>query len=864
MSTVSLSTVRTPHVCSLNYYLHMARSRGLFSPMLKTALGQLANNKRFFVYRIKWSAEDGKYEKWPCDRQYGLPVNAANAAFHSFDDASRLVVEWGTADHALGYWFDVGCGYWFLDLDGAITNGVADARAQEIYARLPGVFFEHSSSGTGLHFVGRDVLAPHSSHPTGLGMELYSGGRGICFGLNGQAWGCADASGSPAIHDIAAKYFPPRTQGVSGSFDAPRSDWAGPTDDEELIALAVKSKSNRARFGHAESFASLWKGDGEKDNARDMALAQHLAFWTGCDAPRIERLMRQSGLYREKWDSHKTYLRELTIEGACAQQKEVLHRKEAEGMYVAPPPLPALPVAVVALDEAGQREALTLVAGCRSDIDMHQRVIPAIKALRLQPALMPRVLTEIEATLKLLRASLPRASLRALVGGEIAPVNGDDDEGFTRPAWLDDWVYLTNRHEMFHKPTGTSYGPSQFHAMLAREAAVPVNRQGNKEDVFRLATEQWECAMAFDSQYHAGMPEQFEFDGRLLQNEYTPRSVPGVAMGYSEIGVAAIKALHAHLGRMCNGRQDVLQWLLAFLAHQVQRPGVKIHWAPLIVGFEGSGKGVIGAVMRAAMGDRNVGVVGPAVLNNTGGFTDWGKGRALTILEEIYMTGDRRYQTINIIKTFVSEGGKIDINPKGGKPISILNGTNYCAFTNHHDAAPITDTDRRWLIIFTPFRNLLQMLAGTGCTTDEEYFDPIWRAVHECPGELRKWFMELQLPAMPRRAPETAEKLQMAANGMNEDDHDVAELIKIGGYGVSEIVFSSSCLAALSLIKNKKLPNGKERHHVYLRLGFVNLGVVKWQNKAHRLWATPDVAANGLEQVKQLLDSTVTAPNLTM
>ena len=36
-----------------------------------------------------------------------------------------------------------------------------------------------------------------------------------------------------------------------------------------------------------------------------MALCQHLAFWTGRNAERIDRLYRQSALYRDKWDAKR-------------------------------------------------------------------------------------------------------------------------------------------------------------------------------------------------------------------------------------------------------------------------------------------------------------------------------------------------------------------------------------------------------------------------------------------------------------------------------------------------------------------------------------------------------------------------------
>ena len=71
-------------------------------------------------------------------------------------------------------------------------------------------------------------------------------------------------------------------------------------------------------------FTSLWKGDtsahGGDDSAADMALCNHLAFWTGNDPYRIDTLFRQSGLYREKWERQD--YRDRTIERAIENTRE--------------------------------------------------------------------------------------------------------------------------------------------------------------------------------------------------------------------------------------------------------------------------------------------------------------------------------------------------------------------------------------------------------------------------------------------------------------------------------------------------------------------------------------------------------------
>jgi putative DNA primase/helicase len=72
--------------------------------------------------------------------------------------------------------------------------------------------------------------------------------------------------------------------------------------DAELIERAMRAR-NGVRFGR------LWSGsadvyDGDQSRA-DLALCGILAFWTGGDAERMDRLYRRSGLFRDKWDERR-------------------------------------------------------------------------------------------------------------------------------------------------------------------------------------------------------------------------------------------------------------------------------------------------------------------------------------------------------------------------------------------------------------------------------------------------------------------------------------------------------------------------------------------------------------------------------
>jgi hypothetical protein len=70
-------------------------------------------------------------------------------------------------------------------------------------------------------------------------------------------------------------------------------------DDDALIEKACDAENG-------DKFQRLWEGDWEGDyesqSHADIALCGQLAFWTNCDAERMDRLFRRSGLLRPKWD----------------------------------------------------------------------------------------------------------------------------------------------------------------------------------------------------------------------------------------------------------------------------------------------------------------------------------------------------------------------------------------------------------------------------------------------------------------------------------------------------------------------------------------------------------------------------------
>jgi len=241
-------------------------------------------------------------------------------------------------DLQVGFVFTEADPFWFLDIDNCLIDGQWSPIAQEMMRLLPGAAIEVSQSGEGLHLFGTGAVPDHGCRNKDEGMEFYTELRfcaltGIC------EVGHASTDLSHVMPYLVSKYFH-FVEGVTPSdwTSAPVDAWQGPTDDDVLVNKMCATKSAKAMFGGAASFQDLYDcnvtvlsamyPDNERDFGRseaDAAMAQHLAFWTGKDCERIERIMRQSGLLREKWDRRERgmgYLKD-TIMKAVGRQVDV-------------------------------------------------------------------------------------------------------------------------------------------------------------------------------------------------------------------------------------------------------------------------------------------------------------------------------------------------------------------------------------------------------------------------------------------------------------------------------------------------------------------------------------------------------------
>jgi len=864
---------------------------------LKVAIGGMAHLPQWFIWRLDWDATEQKYKKQPATLDGSKwPISAKDPAnWTTFDAATAAVERLGmsvdrTSGYTLGFYLTANSGYWFLDIDKCVNNGELTPLAQQLVAQFPGAAIEWSSSRAGLHLFGRGYIPPHSMKNTDLNLEFYSDVRGIAFGF-GDANGSADTHHDQAVNYVVSTYFPPALHdGMLLPAVGPREDWRGPTDDAELLALALRSRSAGAMFGTKASFADLYNDNRavldhvygpDSDSERDMAMFSHLAFWTGCDRERMYRIAAASARPRDKWWTKRPggdWL-SYSIDRQVEKQGEVYQRAEREvpnDLYQTAATPAAAPTGITIVAEsygdgtatlstpadligpeqlASVEKLLDMVGESPDVADIHNRVIPAVRSAAILPALLPRLENAINKRLDMWDAKLPVAKLRALLNPPLA-AQADAEA----PEFVQEHVYVTNGDKFFRLDTANEMTRTGFNARYNRY--MPLRDGGQREDAAQWCLERWEMPVVDGTMYRPGHPQVFGWEGQTWANNYSPATIPAVASYYTELGTRGITKFVQHVEALMGGRPELVTHLFDFIAHNVQYPGVKIRHCPIIKGIEGDGKSIISNVLAAALGWANVTPVGPETVNNSGGFTDWAHGSAVTCFEELMITGRDRYRVSNLIKPFVTNN-VVTINPKGGKPKKVFNTSNQIAFTNFNDAIPIANKDRRWLVIFTPFADLadLATVLGVG-DLQKDHFDHIFAALEQCPTEWRKYFMDYPISKdfnANKPAMWTEEKDVMGNSGLDDAELVAREIVSEGGYGITSAVLSSNCLSNLLNIRSKlesfEIPRTSALSHMLTRMGYGQIKPVKWDGRTHRVWVKGGVRFNS-QQVREYLDAT--------
>lgn len=266
---------------------------------------------------------------WRYEKNKGkVPYNPATGkrarinqpdTFKGFDSALAAVNDYD------GIGFLVGSGICGIDLDDCFDGaGKLKAIAQDVVETFSGSCIEYSPSGEGLHiyFKANGFVYEKDKYYINnkdIGIEVYvSGATNRFLTVTGNVFNADDIIEKiDALQSILNKYMvrPNPTRLVS---DVESQSYLS---DKSIIAKASTSAAG-------DKFTALWQGniaDYPSHSEADLALCSILSFWCGRDVNQMDRLFRQSGLMRDKWDRAQsgTSYGMITIHKTVASVTEV-------------------------------------------------------------------------------------------------------------------------------------------------------------------------------------------------------------------------------------------------------------------------------------------------------------------------------------------------------------------------------------------------------------------------------------------------------------------------------------------------------------------------------------------------------------
>lgn len=787
------------------------------------------------------------WTKMPMQRN-GRVASSTNAkTWCTFDEIIDAYLMGETACDGIGITLDGSDKLVGIDLDDCIdVLGNYTALATEVLDRIPG-YAEISPSGTGVKLWTRAICDGHrTAEGAPDALEIYPNGR--YFTVTGNRLeGLFDGEGKIPTEpvDVAwlvAKVFGPgavreRTAPTAGQ------DASGDDSDADALALYRRPLDGWPLERVVEELLPVLDPGCSYDEWMQVGAAMHhqgeggeewLEAWETWSAGSEEKW--SEGYTTEKWDSFSLQrstgrgpVTLATLIKRVAEEKDKLH-------------------GAVAVEWGEQVAAV-------ADWVALERLCKRIGAdVRLDEVLRAMITNVVRQRFKDLGNPLPVATIRNL----LAPVKKAEtpQHGSSRvPAWARPWIYVTTDDCFFNVETKELLSPQSFNFRFNRELDLPPDE---KVSATVFAAEFIRLDTVNRQMYLPWAELLFEHEGLNCVNTYRADLLPAVPPIWDEESVAAVYLIEQHIFKLFGGNRREAFTLLDWMAFNVQNPGRKVRWAPLIKGCEGDGKSTIATILTAAMGGRNVKPISAKSLAD--GFTGWAEGSCVGILEELRAHSASRFDVLEVVKPFITND-VVPVRRMRTDEYKAPNTQNYLGFTNHDDALPVDDRDRRWWIAFTPYNTKEDVAQAY----PPGYFGALVAAIEQHPGAVRRWLLEWPVSDGFRQhgpAPESTAKTLMSRSNWSDVDWAVEAAVQAGGVGYSAAVVSTGHLRGALHVAGVPIADQKfGLARALRRLGFAQApATVRWNEGVQRIWVRDGKLLlhwpNGLSKVKELLRET--------
>lgn len=622
-----------------------------------------------------------------------------------------------------------------LDLDDCRDpdTGLTEPWASAILSSFPGAWHEPSHSGTGWHVMGFCQPAmlgdrKHKWTPDGAptnAAEFYHSGRFVALGRGAQ--GDMNLDWTETLRLVVPVPDAPVSTASDTDLSGPAPDYGGPEDDAALLELMRDERRRkggpiapglyacdffdddlttlRARvhavFDPDPTKMPPWDFDG---SSVDYSLLNHLAYYTGGDVPRMERLHAASRMgERDKALKRPQYVRDA----ACSAARQAraagryLNRPTYDSMMrqVQADPHGAVPKVAEGVSRLPAAERDRFIEECKQ-YGVKVTMRDAVKALQ--------VTATVEQTAETFQTvKVDELSHYFIVENEFGQPMVFDARGDrppqSRAAFRDAKAHLGNVAYL-----DPATGNVKFESV--------VDRWWREKDP----------SYRYDATgYHPGKGIEYrDSAGRRMRNVYRPAHTGPALPG------AVDPFLHIIRSNFPDpGDQDILLRALAFIAHQPHR---MLFWAPVMQGIQGCGKGMINQAVAYCAGRHNTAHPSPDIIATD--FNGYMYRKTLIVVNEI---GDHTKRALaelaEKLKPWITDKD-LHIHQKGKDPFDTDNFTSWLMTTNHRDKMLASQGERRYAHFISALQTEDAVLGA--------YPSDWWRGTpsHGALGPGRDWF----------------------------------------------------------------------------------------------------------------------------
>jgi hypothetical protein len=415
--------------------------------------------------------------------------------------------------------------------------------------------------------------------------------------------------------------------------------------------------------------------------------------------------------------------------------------------------------------------------------------------------------------------------------------SGGETNEIGAPDWLNGWVYA--EADCLFVNTDTSDYAIKKEAFRAKYDRMP-EVVSLETDASIFALNMVQIPTVVRPMYWPGQPKLFTTEGKDYVNSYHESGVaPCDAIDADGQFVVDLFLKHLENTIAVPREREIV---LDFMSYIYRKPDNRVRWGLLLWGIEGNGKTYFYTVLQHLLG-RNATLINTSMIERP--FNDWAVGARLIGIEEIRISGTNKWKILDQLKPMISND-TIAVEPKGATRYHAPNFASYLMTTNHLDAVPVGDNDRRYCIIFTRHRTQEQLFEQHGGKERAgEYFDKLFSETRRRIDAIGRFLMDRKIGAdfMPHgRAPETLGITEMRDANVSDDRRAVEEAIEdhaceIVGSKVLDITY----LNEQATMDGKDLPSTRALANILRDKGMapVDGRRIKIKGAYRYVWFTP-------------------------